>query len=158
MARPHRVLVHVATLLGALALTGCLGSSDDGAVADEATLLLDFQPNAVHTGIYLAVARDYDGAERVDLDIEVPGATPEGVNALLDGRADFAILDIHDLALARQEGRDVVAVMALVQRPLAAVLAQPSIRTPKDLEGRRVGVSGLPSDVAVLRSIVQGAD
>jgi ABC-type nitrate/sulfonate/bicarbonate transport system substrate-binding protein len=47
--------------------------------------------------------------------------------------------------------------MAFVQSPLAAVLAQPGIRTPKDLEGERAGVSGLPSDEAVLRSVVQGA-
>src|SRR3712207_9332175 len=47
--------------------------------------------------------------------------------------------------------------MALVQRPLASVLAQPSVKTPKDLEGRRVGVTGLPSDDAVLKSIVAGA-
>jgi ABC-type nitrate/sulfonate/bicarbonate transport system substrate-binding protein len=47
--------------------------------------------------------------------------------------------------------------MALVQTPLAAVLAQPGIRTPRDLEGKRVGVTGLPSDDAVLRSIVAGA-
>lgn len=150
----RRLLLLTACVAG---LTGCAATSNEEPVADEATLLLDFQPNAVHAGIYLALARDYDGAEQVDLDVQVPGATPEGVNALLDGRVDFAVLDIHDLALARQEGRDVVAVMALVQRPLAAVLAQPSIRTPRDLEGKRVGVTGLPSDVAVLRSIVQGA-
>ena len=47
--------------------------------------------------------------------------------------------------------------MALVQRPLAAILAQPASRTPRDLEGKRVGVTGLPSDDAVLRSIVAGA-
>jgi ABC-type nitrate/sulfonate/bicarbonate transport system substrate-binding protein len=47
--------------------------------------------------------------------------------------------------------------MAFVQSPLAAVLAQPGIRTPRDLEGERAGVSGLPSDVAVLRSVVRGA-
>ena len=68
----------------------------------------------------------------------------------------MAILDIHDLGLARQEGRDIVGVMAFVQRPLAAVLAQPSIRSPADLEGERAGVSGLPSDEAVLRSVVAG--
>ncbi|MGH2841089.1 MAG: ABC transporter substrate-binding protein, partial [Solirubrobacteraceae bacterium] len=50
-----------------------------------------------------------------------------------------------------------VGVMAIVQRPLAAVLAQPQIRTPRDLEGKRVGVTGLPSDDAVARSIVAGA-
>ena len=46
--------------------------------------------------------------------------------ALLLGRAarNFAVLDIHDLAIARERGRDLVGVMALVQRPLAAVLAE----------------------------------
>ena len=69
----------------------------------------------------------------------------------------MAILDIHDLGIAREKGRDLVGVMALVQRPLAAVLAQPGIRSPKDLEGKRAGVTGLPSDSAVLRSVVAGA-
>jgi putative hydroxymethylpyrimidine transport system substrate-binding protein len=68
----------------------------------------------------------------------------------------MAILDIHDLALARENGADVVGVMAVVQRPLASLLAQPAIARPRDLEGKRAGVSGLPSDVAVLRSIVHG--
>ena len=68
----------------------------------------------------------------------------------------MAILDIHDLGLAREQGRDIVGVMAFVQRPLAAVLAQPAIRSPQELEGKRAGVSGLPSDEAVLRSVVAG--
>ncbi len=47
-------------------------------------------------------------------------------------------------------------MMALVQTPLAAVLAQPSVARPRDLEGKKVGVTGLPSDDAVLDSIVAG--
>jgi NitT/TauT family transport system substrate-binding protein/putative hydroxymethylpyrimidine transport system substrate-binding protein len=47
--------------------------------------------------------------------------------------------------------------MALLQRPLAAVLAQPGVASPRALEGKTVGVTGLPSDVAVVRSEVQGA-
>jgi putative hydroxymethylpyrimidine transport system substrate-binding protein len=47
-------------------------------------------------------------------------------------------------------------VMALVQRPLAAVIAQPQVARPRDLEGKRAGVTGLPSDDAVLSSIVRG--
>jgi putative hydroxymethylpyrimidine transport system substrate-binding protein len=75
---------------------------------------------------------------------------------LLGARADVAILDIHDLALARQRGRDIVAIAPLVQTPLAAVLAQPDVRRPRDLEGRRAGVTGLPSDDAVLDTVVRG--
>ena len=65
------------------------------------------------------------------------------------------MLDIHDLAIARAAGSDLVAVGALVGKPLAALIAQPDVRRPRDLEGRTVGVSGLPSDPAFVRAIVE---
>jgi ABC-type nitrate/sulfonate/bicarbonate transport system substrate-binding protein len=140
-----------------LALVGCGGTTGgNDRPNEEASLLLDFTPNAVHAGIYLATERDYDDAEGVQLDVRAPGASTDALRLLQAGKVDMALLDIHDLALAREQGRDIVGVMALVQRPLAAVLAQPEIARPRDLEGKRAGVSGLPSDVAVLRSVVQG--
>jgi len=144
-----------ALLCLAVLASGCAGGGTDRPNED-ATLLLDFTPNAVHAGIYLATERDYDGAEGVNLKVRAPGASTDALKLLEAGRVDMAILDIHDLALARENGADIVGVMALVQQPLASLLAQPGIRRPRDLEGKRAGVSGLPSDVAVLRSIVQG--
>jgi len=151
-----KALAAVALTIAA-ALGGCGASDADRAPNRAANLMLDFQPNAVHTGIYMAVARGYDQALGVTLHIRVPSGSTDAVKLLVAGRTDFAVLDIHDLAIARERGRDLVGVMALVQTPLAAILAQPSIRTPRDLEGHRVGVTGLPSDDAVLRSIVAGA-
>ncbi|HET8758620.1 MAG TPA: ABC transporter substrate-binding protein [Solirubrobacteraceae bacterium] len=140
-----------------LALAGCGGASGGtDRPNEEASLLLDFTPNAVHAGIYLATERDYDDAEGVQLEVRAPGASTDALRLLQAGKVDMAILDIHDLALARERGIDIVGVMALVQRPLAAVLAQPEIARPRDLEGKRAGVSGLPSDVAVLRSVIEG--
>jgi putative hydroxymethylpyrimidine transport system substrate-binding protein len=148
----HRIL---APLLAALVLVAC-GGGGGTAVDEDATLLLDFQPNAVHAGIYVGTSRGYFEAEGVDLDVEIPGQSTDALKLLESGDADLAILDIHDLGLARAKGADIVGVMALDQRPLAAILAQPEIRTPKDLEGERVGVTGLPSDDAVLESILRG--
>ncbi len=148
-----RVLI---ALLLAAVVAGCGSTTGQDRPGAEATLLLDFQPNAVHAGLYLATERGYDDAEGVELEVEAPGASTDALKLLEAGRADMAILDIHDLGLAREQGRDIVGVMAFVQRPLAAVLAQPGIRSPKDLEGKRVGVTGLPSDEAVLRSVVAG--
>ncbi len=48
-----------------------------------------------------------------------------------------------------------MGVGALVQRPLAAVIAAAGVERPRELEGRRVGVTGLPSDDAVLRAVVE---
>jgi putative hydroxymethylpyrimidine transport system substrate-binding protein len=128
-------------LLVAIALLS--GCGDDSAAPT--TLALDFQPNAVHAGIYAA-----DG-----LRVRVPSSSTDSLKLLATGRADMAVVDIHDLGLARERGADIVGVGALVQRPLAAVIAGTAIRRPRDLEGKRVGVTGLPSDDAVLRAVVE---
>jgi putative hydroxymethylpyrimidine transport system substrate-binding protein len=139
----------------AVALAACGAGSQE--VDREATILLDFTPNAAHVGLYTARARGYDEGESVRIRIRVPGQSTDAVRLLAAEKVDFAVLDIHDLALARQRGVDIVGVMPIVQRPLAAVIARPGTRSPRDLEGRAVGVTGLPSDDAVLRSVVRGA-
>lgn len=136
----RRILVLIALLLG-----GCGGApAGDG---DVLTLALDFTPNPVHAPLYAA-------RSSVPLEVRPPGSGPDALRQVAAGRADLGVLDIHDLAIAREQGVDVVAVAALVGRPLAALIARPGIRRPRDLEGRRVGVSGLPSDPAFLRAIV----
>ncbi len=143
----------------ALAGTGCASASQarHGRRPVPATLMLDFTPNAVHAGIYAALARGYDRARGVALDVLPPPSPVDSVKFLEQGRVDFAILDIHDLAIARERGVPLVGLMAIVERPLAAVIAQPQIRSPRQLDGHTVGVTGDPSDYAVLDSIVSGA-
>ncbi len=149
----------LAAVLAALAIAGCGGGGAEPGASDEATLVLDFQPNAVHSGIYAALADGgYDDAG-VALDVREPSNSTDAPKLLAGGRAQFAILDIHDLALARERGLDLVGVGAIVHRPLAAVIARDrhAVRSPRDLEGGQVGVTGLPSDDAVLDAVLEGA-
>jgi putative hydroxymethylpyrimidine transport system substrate-binding protein len=139
-------------LLAVLALTAC---GDEAAGPRPVTLALDFQPNAVHAGVYAAAARKLDRAHGVRLRVRAPSSSTDSLKLLTSRRAALAIVDIHDLGLARQHGLDLVGVGAIVQRPLAAVIARPAVRRPRQLEGRRVGVTGLPSDEAVLRAVVE---
>jgi putative hydroxymethylpyrimidine transport system substrate-binding protein len=145
-------------LLAALALMGC-GDGDDessGRAPERAVLALDFSPNAVHAGVYQAVEGGHDRRHGVQLDVRVPTSSSDSLRLLATRRADLAILDIHDLGLARQRGSDLVGVGAIVQRPLSSVIARDSVSRPRELEGRRAGVTGLPSDDAVLRAVVEG--
>jgi len=119
--------------------------------------VLDFTPNAVHAGIYAAIARHLDRANRVVLNVISPSATTDSIKLLESGAVNFAILDIHDLAIARERGANLVGIMAIVERPLASLIAAPRFPTPITLRGQTVGVTGVPSDTAVLDSIVQGA-
>ncbi|HET9162929.1 MAG TPA: ABC transporter substrate-binding protein [Solirubrobacterales bacterium] len=149
----------VALLAAALLLTGiagCGGSGAEPGAPKGVTLVLDFVPNAVHAGIYSAQRQGYYRDEGIDLSIRQPGESTDAPKLLAAGRADFAILDIHDLGIARERGLAVVGTMPIVQRPLAAVLARGDgpVRRPRELEGRTVGVTGLPSDEAVVDSEV----
>jgi len=86
--------------------------------------------------------------------IRQPGSGPDALKLVASGRLDLGILDIHDLAIARERGIDVVGIAALVRKPLAALVTRPNITRPRDLEGHTVGVSGLPSDPAFLNAII----
>jgi len=145
---PRIVFAAVRRFLSILALAALLagcGGDDSGDARDPGTIALDFQPNAVHAGIYAT-----------DLKIRVPAASTDSLKLLAARRADMSVVDIHDLGLARQAGSDIVGVGALVQRPLAAVIARAGdVARPRDLEGKRVGVTGLPSDEAVLKAVME---
>jgi putative hydroxymethylpyrimidine transport system substrate-binding protein len=152
----------LAAVLVAVGLSAC---DDDGAepgASQEATLVLDFQPNAVHTGIYTALHRGYFEDEGVDLTIQEPSASTDAPKLLEAGRTDLAIMDINDFGIALERGLELRAIAAVVQRPLAAVIAgdRNEVTRPRDLEGGTVGVTGLPSDDAVLDAVLEadGAD
>jgi putative hydroxymethylpyrimidine transport system substrate-binding protein len=138
-------LAPLLTLLAVLAGCGSSPPEPTGKPAKPVTIALDFVPNPVHAPIYMAGST---------LKIRKPGSGPDSLKLVSSGKVELGVLDIHDLAIAREQGSDLVAVAALVGKPLAALVAQPDVRRPRDLEGRTVGVSGLPSDPAFVKAIV----
>ncbi|HEU4598103.1 MAG TPA: ABC transporter substrate-binding protein, partial [Solirubrobacterales bacterium] len=152
----RRAVALLAAVLALAGIAGCGGGGAEPGAPKGATLVLDFVPNAVHSGIYSALARGYYRDAGIDLKVQAPGESTDAPKLLGAGKVEFAILDIHDLGIAREHGVDLVGVVPLVQRPLAAILtrADGPVHRPRELQGRRVGVSGLPSDEAVVDSEV----
>ena len=91
-------------LLTALLAAACGAQHSPSSKPRSVSLVLDFTPNAIHTGIYTALQRGYDHDAGIDLHVIVPSASTDAIRLLETGRADFAILDIHDLAIARERG------------------------------------------------------
>jgi NitT/TauT family transport system substrate-binding protein/putative hydroxymethylpyrimidine transport system substrate-binding protein len=116
------------------------------------TLILDFTPNAVHAGIYRALAAGYYRANGIELKVVQPTSTQETLKLIDAGRAQFGLADGSDVAALIDKGGDAPAVMALVQRPLGGLIALRSehLGSPAGLAGKTVGVTGVPSDLAVL--------
>jgi len=159
----------VAACLALMALAGCggsgSGSSSTGAAHSapphtrKATLILDFVPNAVHAGIYRALAAGYYKQQGIDLRVVAPSATTDTLKLIDAHSAQFGLADGSDVAGLIAQGGDAQAVMAIAQRPLGGLIAAASehLRSPADLQGKTVGITGVPSDTAVLDTEVRHA-
>ena len=132
--RPRIALIAALAALAA----GCGSTTGEDRPGAEATVLLDFTPNAVHAGLYMATERGYDEAEGVRLEVRGPrGALAK----LRDGRADFAILDVRALARARERGADLVGRVEVgaVRRERAVLAVAPARPRQRQREVAREG-------------------
>ncbi|MBK5233598.1 MAG: ABC transporter substrate-binding protein [Thermoleophilia bacterium] len=150
----------VAGLAGAITLgvAACGSDSDDGGDSlQKATLVLDYLPNGVHAGIYDAISNGYYEDESIDLKVVTPTSTADTLRLIEADKADFGLADGIDIATQIDAGRDAQAIMAVTQRPSGGLitLADEGIKSPAELEGKTVGVTGVPSDDAVFEAIVE---
>lgn len=134
------------------------------------TLVLDYEPNAVHAGVLRAEAAGYFDDAGIDLEIVAPSSTSDALTQVGRGKAEVGLADLIDVARRNERALDSVAkgkpdvetpmvsvAAAIVQRPLSGLIvdADAPIAKPADLAGKRIAVSGLPSDVAVIDAMVQ---
>jgi NitT/TauT family transport system substrate-binding protein/putative hydroxymethylpyrimidine transport system substrate-binding protein len=163
----------------ALAVAGCGGGDDEegsgagtgttqaaGACTDQklasptdVTLILDFLPNPVHIAIYQGLATGTYKANNINLKVQAPTSTSDTLRLLATDRADIGIVSLLDFLTSYKQSQPITAFMALEQRPLGSLLAleKSGIASPKDLEGQTVGVTGVPSDLAAVNSMVANA-
>jgi putative hydroxymethylpyrimidine transport system substrate-binding protein len=155
-----RRLVPVLLLLAALGLAACGERSEPtgGPARQQLTVLLDWLPNADHAPIYAAQATGAFQRAGLDVRIETPSDATSPLKLLAARRVDLAITYEPELLLARDKGQKVVGVGALVQRPLSSLISlNGKVKSPRELDGKTVGVTGLPSDEAALRAILAHA-
>jgi putative hydroxymethylpyrimidine transport system substrate-binding protein len=92
--------------------------------------------------------------------VEVPSNPASPLQLLAAGKIDAAISYEPELLLARDKGERLVAVGAIVQRPLTSVIAIGSkrIKTIADLRGKHIGTAGIPYQDAYLKAILAKAN
>lgn len=149
----------LAAIVACAALAGCGDDDAAGPEGRDATLVLDFVPGPVHAGIYEALAEGYYADAGIDLEVIEPTSTADTLKLIDAGKAEFGIADGLDVAGQIDAGREAQAIMAIAQEPLGGVitLAGSGFTSPADLEGRTIGVTGVPSDDAILDTVVSAA-
>jgi putative hydroxymethylpyrimidine transport system substrate-binding protein len=161
MTRLRIPAIALAVLTLALALAACGSKSEGGGAERESfSLTLDFYPNPDHAGIYMAQKLGYFEEAGLDVSIDAPSDPAAPVKQVAAGRTDLAISYEPEVALAREQGLDVVAVGALVNRPLTSLiwLKQSGIKGVGDLKGKTIATAGIPYQDAFLKTILARAN
>jgi putative hydroxymethylpyrimidine transport system substrate-binding protein len=152
-----------AALATTLVLAACGEMKDTltpaGARSQSLSLMLDWFPNADHVGLYRALAEGDFAKAGLDVHVQVPSNPATPLQLLAAGKVDLAISYEPELMLARDKGLPLVAIAALVQRPLTSIvsLASKHITSPAQLRGKTVGDAGIPYQHSYLTTILQRA-
>jgi len=159
--RVPQFLAAATLVLASLALVACGEKSEDGtdAGAEPFSLTLDFYPNPDHAGIYMAQKLGYFADAGLDVSIQTPSDPAAPIKQVAAGRTDLAISYEPEVLLAREQGLDVIAVGALVDRPLTSLiwLSKSGIGGVADLRGKTIATAGIPYQDAYLETILARA-
>jgi putative hydroxymethylpyrimidine transport system substrate-binding protein len=141
----------------ALTATGLLGRTTRAADPQALSVALDWYPNANHAGLFLAAERGAFTAAGLAPEFYVPADPTSVLQTVGAGKDDLGISYQSDVLLARAAGVPVVAIAALAQQPLQCVMSLQSagITRPADLRGATIGYPGIPSQEAVLATMLE---
>ncbi|MGN6258629.1 MAG: ABC transporter substrate-binding protein [Solirubrobacterales bacterium] len=157
MTRLRIPAIALAVLALAVVLAACGAKSEEGGGEREAfSLTLDFYPNPDHAGIYMAQKLGYFEEAGLDVKITAPSDPSAPVKQVAAGRTDLAISYEPEVALAHEQGLPIVAVGALVNRPLTSLiwLKSSGIKGVGDLKGKTIATAGIPYQDAFLKTIL----
>ncbi|MCK5071393.1 MAG: ABC transporter substrate-binding protein [Desulfocapsa sp.] len=109
--------------------------------AQKLSLMLDWFPNIDHLPIYVAQERGLFKEKGLEVEIISPSETADGLKLAASGNVDMAVSYEPQTIIAASAGLDVKVIGRLVEHPLTTLLflKNEKIKTPKDLEGKKIG-------------------
>jgi len=133
--------VKLKMIMGALAM---LAASSTATLAQEAvSLRLNWYLGGLHVPFYYGKERGFYKEEGIDLTINEGRGSANTVQVVAAGSDTFGLADSSSVVATAAKGAEVKSVMSLLNSTGFSVvsLAETGIKTPKDLEGRKLAVS-----------------
>jgi NitT/TauT family transport system substrate-binding protein len=129
------------TMMGALAVLAAASTS--APAQDAVSLRLNWYLGGLHVPFYYGKEKGFYKEEGIDLTINEGRGSANTVQVVAAGSDTFGLADSSSVIATAVKGADVKSVMSLLNSTGFSVvsLASNGIKTPKDLEGKKLAVS-----------------
>jgi ABC-type nitrate/sulfonate/bicarbonate transport system substrate-binding protein len=148
-----------AIALGTLGILVAAGHIAAAQTKTSVRMALLTQPGIWDAGVFAAVDRGYFGAEGLELSFVSPTTPADGLKLLASGGVQFATAHSTEVITARSRVLPVVSIATNHQFGTAGIMVPkpPGIASLKDVEGKTLGVTGIPFNKTMLEYCLKKA-
>ena len=153
MSGTQRTMSKCATAALALAVPAWLaGAGPALAQNTPVKVALLTQPGIWDAGLYAAVDQKFFEAEKISVSFVSPATPADGVKLLASGGVNFATAHSTEVITARSRGLPVISIATNHQFGTAGIMipADAGVTSLKQLEGKTLGVTGIPFNKTML--------
>ena len=155
--RLHPINFLAATAIASIALIS-VGARQTSA-ADKVQLALLTQPGVWDAGVFSAGDHNFFADEGLEVSFVSPATPADGLKLLASGGVQFATAHSTEVITARSKGLPVVSIATNHQFGTAGIMvpATENVTNLKQLEGKTLGVTGIPFNKVMLEYCLKKA-
>ena len=137
------------------------GAGGSSPAAKPATLKveLDWVPNPDHVALYYAQNKGIFSGSKLTVNFLTPSNAADPIKLVGLNKVDLAISYESEMYYGQQENLPVTAVATIVPVPLNSLIvtAKDHVTSLSQMAGKKVGITGIPSDGAIYTTFVKTA-
>jgi len=135
------------------------GGSSSAAAPATLKVELDWVPNPDHVGLYYAQNKGIFSGNKLTVNFLTPSNAADPIKLVGLNKVDLAISYESEMYYGQQENLPVTAVATIVPVPLNSLIVTPKdhVTSLSQMAGKKVGITGIPSDGAIYATMVKTA-
>ena len=159
--RAAAMLALVTALAAACGSTTSSAGAGGSSAAAPATLKveLDWVPNPDHVALYYAQSKGYFSRNKLTVNFLTPSNAADPIKLVGLNKVDLAVSYESEMFFGQQENLPVTAVATIIPVPLNSLIVTPKdhVTSLSQMAGKKVGITGIPSDGAIYTTMVKAA-
>jgi putative hydroxymethylpyrimidine transport system substrate-binding protein len=155
------LVIALVAACGSTVASSAGGGGSSGAATAPANLKveLDWVPNPDHVALYYAQNKGYFSKQHLTVSMQTPSNAADPIKLVGLNKVDLAISYESEMFYGQQENLPVTAVATIIPVPLNSLIVTPRdhVTSLSQMAGKKVGITGIPSDGAIYSSMVKAA-